>query len=264
MLVTARQAATRLPRRPRCAAGICSVFDSRSHIGSANSVSPQQPTQHVSYGHVSSSLVRGGTVFSSLVGGRKRPGGGHLSPRGASWGARGLGVRLLSSGGGVRREGKEAAVGGAAREREDNDYDDAAAPGPAEAAKPTSKFKEAVEKYGPVALTFHTSVYFASLALVYACVNRGLDLQWVTDLLPFGSLGEEGGIPKEAGDLAVAYVFNSTAIGPPRAALTAVATPLISRTQVGSEFNRTFYGQFQRMRGKSEEGAGGSPAKGSR
>ena len=197
-------------------------------------------------------------MFSSLVGGRKRPGGGHLSPRGASWGARGLGARLMSSGGGARREGKEAAVGGAARES------DAAAPGPAGAAKPTSKFKEAVEKYGPVALTFHTSVYLASLALVYACVNRGLDLQWVTDLLPFGSLGEEGGIPKEAGDLAVAYVFNSTAIGPPRAALTAVATPLISRTQVGSEFNRTFYGQFQRMRGKSEEGAGGSPAKGSR
>jgi hypothetical protein len=157
----------------------------------------------------------------------------------------------MSSGGGARREGKEAAVGGAASD--DNDC-----------AKPTSKFKEAVEKYGPVALTFHTSVYLASLALVYACVNRGLDLQWVTDLLPFGSLGEEGGIPKEAGDLAVAYVFNSTAIGPPRAALTAVATPLISRTQVGSEFNRTFYGQFQRLRGKSEAGAGGSPAKGSR
>ena len=190
-------------------------------------------------------------MFSSLVGGRKRPGGGHLSPRGASWGARGLGARLMSSGGGARREGKEAAVGGAASD--DNDC-----------AKPTSKFKEAVEKYGPVALTFHTSVYLASLALVYACVNRGLDLQWVTDLLPFGSLGEEGGIPKEAGDLAVAYVFNSTAIGPPRAALTAVATPLISRTQVGSEFNRTFYCQFQRLRGKSEAGAGGSPAKGSR
>ena len=252
MLGTTRRllhAATRLPRP--LTASICSVFDTRSHIGSVNSVSPQQPTQHVSYGHVSSSLLRGDTVFSSLVGSRKRPGGGRLSPRGASWGARGLGARLMSSGGGARREGKEAAVGGAASD--DNDC-----------AKPTSKFKEAVEKYGPVALTFHTSVYLASLALVYACVNRGLDLQWVTDLLPFGSLGEEGGIPKEAGDLAVAYVFNSTAIGPPRAALTAVATPLISRTQVGSEFNRTFYGQFQRMRGKSEEGAGGSPAKGSR
>ena len=127
-----------------------------------------------------------------------------------------------------------------------------------------ANFKRVMRKYGPVALTFHTTVYFCSLGMVYVGVRNGLDLTWIIELAEKYVLPVQ--VPEQAGALAVAYVFNSTLLGPPRAVITAVATPVLAPTVAG-QYIDVVVGKALNMRRKKkeeeqEEGKGGGESEG--
>ena len=81
-----------------------------------------------------------------------------------------------------------------------------------------STWKTLARKYGPVALAFHSVVYCASLGCSYYIVSNGFDPAAYIDIQS---------IPPEAGTLAIAWSLNACVTSVPRAALTAVAAPVL-------------------------------------
>lgn len=92
-----------------------------------------------------------------------------------------------------------------------------------------------LKKYGRVAVTFHISVFLATLGTCYSVVDYGgLDIPALVKDFP---LLADNLPPASAGNLAIAYGMTS-AVGPPRAVLTITLTPRIARFFSGREASR--------------------------
>lgn len=95
--------------------------------------------------------------------------------------------------------------------------------------------KRFLKKYGRVAVTFHVSVFLATLGTCYSVVDYGgLDIPALVKNVP---LLADNLPPASAGNLAIAYGMTS-AVGPPRAVLTVTLTPRIAKFWSGREANR--------------------------
>eukprot|EP01084_Bolivina_argentea_P198814 340321_1 len=90
-----------------------------------------------------------------------------------------------------------------------------------------ARLKEIVKKYGPFAIGTHTAVYAATLGCAYSLIGQGVDITSLVEWLPY--YADEDGLEAASGQFAAAYALTALT-GPPRAVITVVASPHVTRT----------------------------------
>ncbi|CAM9868628.1 unnamed protein product [Ascophyllum nodosum] len=97
-----------------------------------------------------------------------------------------------------------------------------------------AELKRLMKEYGPVAATFHTTVFLATLGSFYSLTDYGLDVSLLVKDIPIiaNNLPSPG-----AGKLAVAWGLTSVT-GPVRALMTITLTPRVARFWWGREVKR--------------------------
>lgn len=88
-----------------------------------------------------------------------------------------------------------------------------------------AKIKQIMKKYGPVAVSFHASVFLTTLGSFYGLIDYGLDVASLVKNVPIiaHSLPHPG-----AGNIALAWAL-TTVTGPFRGVITVTLTPSIAR-----------------------------------
>lgn len=113
-----------------------------------------------------------------------------------------------------------------------------------------SELKRLMREYGPVAVTFHASVFFATLGGFYGLIDYGLDVTSLVQGFPVIA----NNLPNpSAGNLAVAWGV-TTLTGPFRGVMTVTLTPRVARLWWGREAQRQKMRQLRKARKKELRG----------
>lgn len=94
--------------------------------------------------------------------------------------------------------------------------------------------KRLMKEYGPVAVTFHASVFLATLGSCYSLIDYGLDVPSLVKNVPL--IADNLPHPS-AGNLALAWGL-TTVTGPFRGIMTVTLTPRVAKLWWGREAKR--------------------------